>query len=305
MTKSPYLTLEDLTSPSVHSLHECLDAWTFCAQFESRTGCEATRVADDFIEAHAPRAVFLVGSLPIGMATSRSDIDFIVVIDSRAVLVQRESSPYTNSNISLAFSNENDYLVATTFVTLINGVAVEVQFVIAGAVRQLYGRLRNCEPTLNETEIKTLGRLSTGWLLSQSDGYLTRNGICFPDPLLNVHCSGMHLLAAQESWWRASQALEQSDLVLALHLGRHSVEMAYLAYFASEGYTYLGHKWLAQLGHAIGAAARVRQHPLLKQSLHLLFPSRRSGSREVSDYLHAVCTFTRAVRYQMSDPRSP
>jgi hypothetical protein len=85
-------------------------------------------------------------------------------------------------------------------------------------------------------------------------------------------------------------------LLLTLNLGRSSVEMTYAAYFASEGYSNLGAKWLAQIGHARGTAERVSRHPLLNRSVHLLFHSYGSTLGEVTQYLQAVSEFLTSMR---------
>jgi hypothetical protein len=142
----------------------------------------------------------------------------------------------------------------------------------------------------------TLGRLSRGWLLWQSEGFLQSNAISLQDPALDVYCSTRSFVDAEIFRRKAGKVLDLMDIPLALHLGRASVEMAYVAYFASEGYSYLGQKWLAQLGHAYGAAQRVSRHPLLKQSLHLLFPRCESSREEAAQYLQAVSGFLHSMR---------
>ncbi len=43
-------------------------------------------------------------------------------------------------------------------------------------------------PELSESEIMTLGRLSMGWLLSETEGYLERTGVVLENPALDVYC---------------------------------------------------------------------------------------------------------------------
>ena len=72
--------------------------------------------------------------------------------------------------------------------------------------------------------------------------------------------------------------------------------MAYLAYFASEGFAHLGAKWLAQIGHARGAADRVKRHPLLEQAVPLLFPVYGPDLKEARRYLQAVSELLASMR---------
>jgi hypothetical protein len=95
---------------------------------------------------------------------------------------------------------------------------------------------------------------------------------------------------------KARRALELLDTPQALYLARLSVESAYLAYFASEGFPYLGAKWLALIGHAHGATERCDRHPLLKEGLPLLFPSLQSDRAGMDEYLEACGGFLKAMQ---------
>jgi hypothetical protein len=278
-----------------HTLHQCRSAQVFCSQFEAQIGYSVQHVADAILAPEAERAIFLAGSVPLGMATNTSDLDFIVIVDSKKALSNNEFS--ANSNKHLAFSNVNDLLVAAEFVTLINGIALDVHVVVTSTIKQIYNRFNRPRPTLSDNEIKTLSRLSTGWLLWQSDDYLERNAITFSDPALDVYCCTKSFASALVLLESALTARDLADVPLALHLGSASVEMTYLAYFSSEGYSCLGRKWLAQIGHATGAAERVSRQPLLKQGIHLLFPTAESTASDVTAYLQAVSEFLLSIRH--------
>jgi hypothetical protein len=255
-----------------HALHLCRTVEEFRLQFESTTGCPVQDVANDVVSPAAPKAIFLVGSLPLGMATSGSDVDIVVLIDDRAELVNRERS-IVNTEQQLEFSNESDPLLAGMFLTLKAGILIDLQVAITPTIHRVQGRLRRRGPELSDSEIRTLGRLGTGWLLWQSEGYLERNAVPLSDPALCVYCCTRNFVSGLVHWRKALKAVDLDDFVLALQLGRSSVELGYLAYFASEGLPYLGAKWPAQIGHARGAAERVSRHTLLRDATQLLFPA--------------------------------
>ena len=282
--------------PAPHSLHRCADTKEFCQQFEVSTGQSIRQVLHQLVAPGAPQAVFLVGSIPMGTATHGSDIDLIVLLDSTTALLDRKTRDNTNTDQRLSFSNDGDSLRAGMSLMVVNGVMVDVAMVIAAGVQRVYKRLRAKGPELSEVEIMTLGRLATGWLLWQSDGYLERCALNFADPALAVHCSTKNFVSALALRQKGLKALDLADIPLALHLGRSSVEMAYLAYFASEGLSYLGAKWLAQLGHGRDAAARLRRHPLLQEGFRLLFPVLISEEMQVRAYLHEVSAFLSSMR---------
>ena len=276
-----------------HTFHDCRNAGEFRAAFEAATRSPMQSVADDVVAADTPKAVFVVGSIPLGMASSGSDVDFIVLIDNRSELLNRERS-VANNERQLEFSSDTDALLAGMFLTQKGGVYLDIQVAITPEIHRIYGRLRRRGPDLSESEIRTLGRLGTGWLLWQSEGYLGRNNVALGDPALDVYCCTKSYVSALIHRRKALKALDQGDLVLALQLGRSSVELAYLAYFASEGMPYLGAKWPAQIGHARGASERLGRHPLLKQGTALLFPSYQTELstthylRDVGDFLTSM-----------------
>jgi hypothetical protein len=285
-----------LVAPALHSLHECTTPEAFLSRFEAATGCSVRNVADSIVAPDAEKAVFVVGSIPLGMGTSASDVDFIVLVDSKSKLLSQKQGVSANTNQHLAFANESSSLVVGTYVTLTNGIAVEVQVAVTESIGKIYKRLRGRGPELSTSEINTLGRLSTGWLLWQSESYVERNAVTLKDPALDVWCATRNFVSALIIRRKAMGSRDLMDIPLAFHLGRASVEMAYLAYFASEGLCYLGDKWLAQIGHARGAAERIRRHPLLKQSVHLLFPVCGTSQLEATQYLQEVSEFLTAMR---------
>jgi hypothetical protein len=286
--------------PVAHSLHHSRSAEEFVLDFEAAIGAPIESVANRVIEPSTPKAIFLVGSLPLGMATRSSDIDLIVMIDDKAALLAVNA---VNSDQHLDFSNESDALLAGMFVSMKRGVLIDLQVAIAPAVLAVHRRLRRRGPELSESEVRTLGRLSSGWLLWQSRDYLKGTDLDLHDPAFHVYCCTKKYVEALNQVRKAEKSLEIEDIALALYLGRSSVEMAYLAYFASEGLSYLGVKWLAQLGHARESAARIARSPLLKDGIGLLFPVFAATPAGVTAYLRAVREFHVAIRALVAQKR--
>jgi Nucleotidyltransferase domain len=283
-----------------HTLHECRDAQEFRLRFESATGSSVEQAIDPIVAAGTPKAVFLTGSLPLGMATSGSDVDLVVLVDERATVRALEGVS-TNNERRLIFSNESDPLRAGEFLSVINGILVDMAVIITPSIASIYHRLRSRGPELSESEILTLGRLRTGWLLWQSDGYLARHHLTLTDPVFDVYCCTRSYVSALHLLQKARKALESMDIPLTLHLGRSSVEAAYLAYFAGEGLSYLGPKWLAQIGHARDAADRVSRHRLLEEGIPSLFPTLTANADEAAEYLRTVSTLLISLRRLIED----
>jgi hypothetical protein len=279
-----------------HSLHECRTVDEFNRNFEAATGQPAQQIVAHVVSPTAPRAVFLVGSIPLGMATHGSDIDVIVLVDQRESLLDPSGNSLRNTDQRAAFYSDSDLLRAGEFLTVVNGLTVDVTAVITSGVKRIHARLRTKGPELSESEILTLGRLSTGWLLFESDRYLERSTLTLKDPALDIYCSTKHFVAARAFLSKGSKALDLLDVNLALHLARASVEAGYLAYYASEGLSYLGAKWPAQIGLAHGAEARLQRHPLLRDGIPLLFPAFPSHPKAAAEYLHTVADFLASLR---------
>lgn len=285
----------NVLDPAPHTLYECRNPEEFRARFEATTGLPVYQVTDNLIRSAAPKAIFSVGSIPLGMGTRGSDLDMIVLVDSKEAIVSSHQLVINDSQQG-AFFNDTDALLAGSFMQLHAGVLVDIQVAITPAIHAVYARLRRRSPELSETEIRILGRLRTGWLLWETEGYLERNSIDSRDRTLSVYCCTRNFVTALTHQRKAAKALELHDVTLALQLGRASAEMAYLAYFASEGFVYLGVKWLAQLGFARGAQERLGRHPLLQDNLHLLFPTFGSSEGEAKPYLRKVGEFLNSMR---------
>ena len=285
----------NVLDPASHSLYECRTADEFRTRFEETTGRPVQHVADLILKRAAPRAIFCVGSIPLGMGTRGSDIDIIVLVDGRDSLSETDERPLNNTRTA-SFSNDADQLIASTVMQLQQGVLVEVQVAVTSAIRAVYTRLRRRSPELAETEIRILGRLRSGWLLWESDEYVERSHLNLTDQTLSIYCCTRNFVTALTHQRKATKTLELKDLALTLHLGRACVEMAYLAYFASEGFVYLGVKWLAQLGFARDAPSRLARHPLLKEKIYLLFPSYESREEYATQYLAEVSEFLDSIR---------
>lgn len=277
-----------------HSLHECRTADEFRSRFEATIGHSLEQVVDKVVASSAPRAVFAAGSIVLGMGSSGSDVDLIVLVDDKSALVN-DAGHSANNARALEFCSDSE-LIAGEFLTMYEGVLVDLNVAIAPAIHRLYARLRRRGPELSEAEVRVLGRLSSGWLLAQTAGYMDRHGAILKDPALAVYCATVHFVSSLHEVSKAARAVDSRDAALALYHARKSVEGAYLAYFATEGLLYLGSKWLAQLGYARGAAERMERHPLLKQGIPLLFPQYTPDSREVAPYLKAAAEFVAAMR---------
>jgi hypothetical protein len=283
-----------VNEPRPHTLHECGTADEFCVAFERAASIGVAQIAGDVVAPGTPLAIFLVGSIPLGMATSGSDIDLIALVDNRAALRAIEHNS-ANNDQRLEYASEGDTLLAGMFANLRAGILVDLQVAITPTIRRIHTSLRRRGPELSDSEVRTLGRLSTGWLLWQSDAYLERNCVALKDPALDVYCCTKSFVSALIHRRKAGKALDLGEVQLALHLGRSAVEMAYLAYFASDGIPYVGAKWLMLIGRTRDARERTTRHPLLRDGVQLLFPADDSIAA-AAQFLSDVQIFLKSMR---------
>ncbi len=277
-----------------HTLHECRTASEFLIAFEETIGEPLQQVVNRVIAPSAPSATFVVGSLAQGMGSSGSDVDLIVLVDEHSAAI-RDQSHIANNARELTFVSESR-LLAGSYLKMYGGVALDLSVVITPEIHAVYDRLRRRGPELSEIEIRTLGRLSSGWLLSQTDGYMQRHAAILKDSTLRVYCCTKQYVVALHEVTKATRALDRNDIPLALQHARIGVEATYLAYFASEGFPFLGTKWLAQLGHARGASERLERQPLLAEGVPLLFPQYPTTAADTAAYLQTVAGFLAAMR---------
>jgi hypothetical protein len=200
----------NVLDPAPHTLYECRTAGEFRTRFEATTGRRVQQITADLLERGTPHALFGVGSIPLGMGTRGSDVDLIVLVDSKEA-VSNGTESTVNDSQRASFVNETDALVAATFMQLQEGVLVEVQVALTPAIRSIYARLRRRSPELSETEIRILGRIRTGWLLWETEGYLERNSINWNDRALPVYCCTRNFVTALTHQRKAEKALERAQ----------------------------------------------------------------------------------------------
>jgi hypothetical protein len=280
---------------AAHTLHESADVQELQQRFESRTGYPIRAVVDRFVLPSAPKAVFAAGSIPLGMGASGSDIDLIVMVDDESAITPRERQN-ANTPTELEFASSSNLLLPGIFLSMHEGVLVDLHVAVTPVIHGIYARLRRRGPDLNETEMRTLGRLASGWLVFETQGYLAQHGSVLKDTALPVYCCTKQFVSALHEISKARRALACADSPLALHHACRSIENAYLAWFASEGMTYLGAKWLAQVGYARGAAERMARYPLLAAGIPLLFPRYPASVPEITVHLNDVANFLKAMK---------
>jgi hypothetical protein len=191
-----------------------------------------------FVRPEAIRLVALGGSIPLGIATSVSDVDFLVVGTSAAAL---ERIPPSRSEV--LFRGHPGALILAECVTMVDDVEVDVQIVSADCVSELFARICRGQSAFIQEELVILSRLANGWPLVD-DGVAGIGHWQLPwQSSLHIYCATRDYTFALKELEDAREAVHALP-PLSLHLGRRTVEYGIRAYLASRGYAALGSKWM-------------------------------------------------------------
>lgn len=274
-----------------HAFHLCPTAEAFLDQFERAAGRPLSAFVGRFAVSDRVAACVLVGSIPLGIGSSASDVDVLVLIDGADAL--RDQPRGLDDDEDVVFSGRSDdtsALVAAEVIAMIGGVEVDFEFIVGDRVREAARRVTRSRVALAGQEIRILSRLKTGWILQSRSAIDDVCAALRADQSLEVHCAVTNFVFALQDLEDARAALP-GDVALALHLGRSCVERGFASYFATKGYAYLGSKWLRLL-RAPDAALR----PLASVGLGLLFPTLDDGAAQVEGYLADVAGFLAVTR---------
>ncbi|WP_437907375.1 nucleotidyltransferase domain-containing protein [Sorangium sp. So ce327] len=270
---------------SGHRLHAASDAAVFRSRFEAATGRTIDAVLSDFVDPAGIVLIALGGSIPLGIATEASDIDLLVLLRSPDCLrMPRAGTPHVLFAGNYASSDE---LAIATAVVRSSNVEMDVQFLLTEKISQLLGLLKTSRVALSFQQRQLLARLRRAWPLSPEAW--PSAVVDLPDESFDIHCAVQSMITSYRSLVDARVAAEDS-FWLALAMGRHSVEKAFEAYFASRGYSYLGLKWLRFLERRWSDMTGVERGrlpaPVAVRGRELLFPV--AAPEEVLGYLTRV-----------------
>ena len=254
---------------------------------------------DSLIERLADResvsAVILAGSIPLGAATSVSDLDLIVLLESP----NSRPLPSVRTFPEVVFAAEGQagsMFEARQVVAVLNGIEVDVHFLSAPAVVALARRIAGAGVLLTPNEICFMSRIKTGWVVAQNERFNDIVGRLRRDNSLEIHTATTYVTGSLQELEDAYAALADNQ-ELALYLGSCSVEKCFTAFLASRGYAYTGGKWLRLIDRLEPPRSFDSDsfRSLMANGVKLLFPT--PGDRETAEqYLAGVGCFLRSVR---------
>jgi hypothetical protein len=235
----------------------------------------------------------LGGSIPLGIATHVSDIDLLVLLAPDAVF-----TPAAGGNGAVFFAGtfgQSNDLATATAVIRDEGLEFDLHFIPTHRVVDLLTAAKSSGITFSMLQRQLLSRLRNGWLLAPEEWPIPNRVL--RDESFDIHCAMHSLVTAYRSVVDAQVAL-QDDTLLARMMGRHAIEKAFDAYFASQGFSALGLKWLRFLRRHLESsgpeAAGVISTALASRGRELLLPSGDAGAAKA--YVSDVEQFVGDVR---------
>ena len=230
----------------------------------------------------------LVGSIPLGIGTSSSDVDIIALIDSPNIVLNRG----TKLEQHIFFSVQSTETKRSVAVAFLQGVEVDFLFVSSDCIKATFEASRGSRDSLTSSEIELLSRVKTGWILFQTSLFERASTALRSDNSLEVHCVVEYLVAAFKELEDAVAALSD-NLDLAVHLGRNCVHWCFQAYFASQGYAIVGGKWIRFITVKSNGLVKPQNDfaPVSALGLSLFYPIRSKNQHEVVRYLSEVSGF--------------
>jgi hypothetical protein len=271
-----------------HHLHLALTAEEFGVHFTQEMQGDPSWHPSRFIPEAALGALLLVGSIPQGIGSPASDIDFVAIVGGEEDLPARFPG---DPDIVFAARTGSD---RANVVSVRRGLEIDITYITLPGLRTIHeGAVgQGVMPPLSD--VKLLAQIRRGWTLQATDTFQSVLKTFRDDPLLDVRSCVRAFVGALKTLEDAAAARADSP-ALALHLGRLSVERGLGAVQAAEGLVGLGDKWL-RLSDQRGGNQLSCLAEFTAFAEPLLFPSLDRQSSAVEAYLETVTSFLATIK---------
>lgn len=273
-----------------HDISSSASAKDFLERFQHETSISVVDHVAKLVNQEDVLDIVLVGSLPLGSGTRTSDIDLLVLVNDPAVV---KACATTSEQKVLRSADAR--LVIVQLLAMLNGIECDVQVVHYPEIGRLYRHIDAGSADLSQLEVMILSRLRTGWRLGEH-----AEGVTAASNLALFNSNSLEIFTTTRNYTFALMFLEdgvaaqRNHRQLALHLGRLAVEQTCVAFFSSQGFAYLGHKWFrfADAWQARLPTEELDTRNALDEARRLLFPSPDQDPRTyVDDVRELIKTF--------------
>jgi hypothetical protein len=286
-----------------HELHLCGGAVDFEAAFRREADTSISDLIASVAYPERVAAAILGGTIPLGVGSPISDVDLVLVIDDIEAIRDVPSNGRSTAVLRGNLVGEAETLMVTEALTLVNGIEVDMQFVLLKRVKEVSLELSRATAwvSLSGQNTQILGRIRSGWILSSTERFQVACSQLLTGRALDVHCATRYFIVALQDLEKAKAAL-LDDLAMALYLGKACVQGCCCAYFAGNGYPYLGNRWLRLLNPSKSPASRSiasKLGPLARRGVELVFPTLAQSRDAAGEYLKQVTEFAYDIKRMM------
>jgi len=279
-----------------HPLYRCKDSTSFIESLEEYISESLFELLSKFVIVENVYSVHLVSSIPLGIGTNMSDIDFYIIGKEDCLKLDNK-----RRDNSVKYSRSNTDTVIAECISVVNGVKFDFEILNLDRINELSFRLENSNPVYTLQELTVLSRLKTGWKLHiatdkcENLDYLTS----LNSNKLNIYSSTFHYMVALSRFKDSINAID-NDKTSSLMMAKSCIENSYISYISSIGVPYPGQKWIRYMNPVTSPM----KHCISKfffDSLHLLFPSLNETDEAVNNYLKDVREFMLKTRALMEE----
>jgi hypothetical protein len=275
-----------------HSIFLSKNQSDFAQRFSTEVGESFEDFAANITNFEDLQAIILTGSIPLGVGSPRSDIDFLFLTLGREE--PRLSTARSGNQLLFAGRPAGGEANLSYYESIIlaKGIEIGINFIDIEELRRTGAALAGGGSYLTLTGPATmiLSRVKTGWCLWQREPLSQLCGELVDNDALEIHSSARYMSFALQDLEDAEAAIEQNPQ-LALFLGRLSVEKSFMSYFASRGVAFAGSKWLRLLHSDRFDIASDKHVDLRLSGTNLLFPVATNNPDDLATYLENVKGF--------------
>lgn len=285
-----------------HSFHSCHDVFQF-KELLSEYEIPIVDLVSSYLQTQE-FGLLIGGSIAEGTATAVSDLDFLVLLDSKSAI---KLEHLTNKSDSLKIKTiQPGHLFE--ILHYINGVEINIQFMEKYELRPLIDSFISIAPALYDprdlvsvprlakADLQFLHRLKTGWIIHGND--VVELWRC--EFMLEV----LPMYIMVNNFFIGIKELEDAEAAiggapgLAEYIARNCVEGGMTAVLAKHDYTSQGHRWIRYLS---GDNIPPQDQELLQHGLKLLFVPILDSTQNQQKYVTDVQEFMKSVSLSLKE----
>lgn len=260
-------------------------------------GIDIVEIVRSRMQPHTDFAIMAIGSLTTGYGTPESDLDIMVLMDTKR--------NFARVATDINFENAHSFEV----VFYKEGIEINIHFMARDELNNIIESFLAMAPALynpadmksffllEQNDLQFLDRLKNGWILFHEEQAKIWQDEFMSD-LLPVYSAVKNFFDSLAFLEDANSALHNNQHPQVIfYMGTKSMEHGLAALFAASGYTSQAKKWMFAWAQAL------QEHPVhatLQEGLALLFPP----LEEPASYLKNIASFHKSLQKELSQNAS-